>query len=45
MAATPGLELGDQRDLLMANVLQCSSLGSGQCLDSLVCEFSREASR
>ena len=45
MSATPGLELGDQRDLLMANVLECSSLGSSQCLDSLVCEFSREASR
>ena len=45
MSATPGLELADQRDLLMANVLQCSSLGSSQCLDSLVCEFSREDSR
>ena len=45
MSATPGLELGDQRDRLMANVLECSSLGSSQCLDSLVCEFSREASR
>ena len=45
MSATPGLELGDQRDLVMARVLQCSSLGSSQCLDSLVCEFSREQSR
>ena len=45
MSATPGLDLVDQRDLVMAQVLQCSSIGSSQCLDSLVCEFSREASR
>ena len=42
---TPGLDLMDQRDMLMANVLECSSLGSSQCLDSLVCEFSRPQSR
>lgn len=42
---TPGLDLMDQRDMLMAGVLQCSSLGSSQCLDMLVCEFSREQSR
>ena len=45
MSATPSLELADQRDLVMSSVLQCSSLGSSQCLDSLVCEFSREQSR
>ena len=45
MSATPELDLADQRDLLMSSVLQCSSLGSSQCLDSLVCEFSREQSR
>jgi len=41
---TPGLDLMDQRDMLMASVLQCSSLGSSQCLDMLVCEFSRKQS-
>ena len=45
MSANPGLDLADQRDFLMSSVLQCSSLGSSQCLDSLVCEFSREHSR
>merc|ERR1711892_1598998 len=38
---TPGLDLMDQRDQLMASVLDCSSLGSSECLDALVCEFSR----
>jgi len=41
---TPGLDLMDQRDLLMASVVQCSSLGSSECLDLLVCEFSRPQS-
>ena len=42
---TPGLDLNDQRDFLMAGILKCSSIGSTQCLDSLVCEYSREQSR
>ena len=42
---TPGLDLNDQRDQLMSNVLQCSSIGSSQCLDALVCEYSRLATR
>ena len=45
MSANPSLDLSDQRDLVMSSVLQCSSIGSSQCLDSLVCEFSREQSR
>merc|ERR1711988_849339 len=42
---TPGLDLHDQRDQLMSNVLQCSSIGSSQCLDALVCEYSRATTR
>ena len=45
LASNPGLDFGDQRDLLMAGVLQCSSIGSSQCLDALVCEYSRYNSR
>ena len=45
LSSTPGLELNDQRDLLMSGVLQCSSIGSTQCLDALVCEYTREQSR
>jgi len=41
---TPGLDLMDQRDMLMASVVECSSLGSSECLDMLVCEFSRPQS-
>ena len=41
----PELDLNDQRDSLMASVLECSSIGSSQCLDSLVCEYSRQDSR
>merc|ERR1712227_691435 len=41
LANTPGIDLEDQRDSLMSNVLQCSSIGSSQCLDALVCEYSR----
>ena len=43
MNLTPGLELVDQRDQLMASLLQCSSIMPGHCLDSLVCEYSRPA--
>ena len=42
---TPGLDLMDQRDQLMASVLDCSSLGSSECLEALVCEFSRPTTR
>ena len=45
LSSNPGLDFGDQRDLLMAGVLQCSSIGSSQCLDALVCEYSRFNSR
>ena len=45
LSNTPGVDLEDQRDLLMSSVLQCSSIGSSQCLDSLVCEYSKYQSR
>ena len=45
LSSNPGLDFGDQRDLLMAGVLECSNIGSSQCLDSLVCEYSRYNSR
>jgi len=41
LANTPGIDLEDQRDSLMSSILQCSSIGSSQCLDSLVCEYSK----
>ena len=40
---TDGLELSDQRDLVMTSLLHCNLLGN-TCLDLLVCEFSREES-
>ena len=45
LSSTPGLDFNDQRDLLMAGVLQCSNIGSSQCLETLVCEYSRDNSR
>ena len=45
LSSNPGLDFGDQRDLLMAGVLECSNIGSSQCLDALVCEYSRYNSR
>ena len=45
LSSNPGLDIGDQRDQLMAGVLQCSNIGSSQCLDALVCEYSRRNSR
>ena len=45
LSNTPGVDLEDQRDFLMSSVLHCSSIGSSQCLDSLVCEYSKYQSR
>ena len=45
LSSSPGLDIADQRDLLMAGVLQCSSIGSSQCLDALICEYTRSNSR
>ena len=45
LSSSPGLDIADQRDLLMAGVLQCSSIGSSQCLDALICEYTRTNSR
>merc|ERR1712224_254654 len=42
VSSTPGLELDDRRDLLMAQLLEYQPAITG-CLEMLVCEYSRES--